>query len=95
MNLHTHVIFTALLDAEKPQTKRFKTRSPQDNRPRRRWTEHGEVSAWPDGSSAPPHWKRVNTIITHSPGDQGWQIQFKASSVQQKIKLYFLISVIV
>lgn len=44
----------------------------------------------------PPYWKIVNIIITPSAGDQGYQIWFKGISVQEKkIKLYFLINVIV
>lgn len=70
--LTTHIIFTILLYAEKTLTKKFKMRSPQDSQLRRRWAEYGEMSAWPDDSSAPSHWKRINIIITHSPGDQGW-----------------------
>lgn len=53
------------------------------------------MRAYPDASPAPPHWKRVNTAIVHSTGDQGYQIWFKGTSVQQKIKLYFLINVTV
>lgn len=74
-------------------------RSSQDSWPRRSWcTSKGrwKPALWCSlACSAPPHWKIVNTVITHCTGNHGYQTQFKGISVQQKIELYFLINVIV